>query len=61
MPQQNNSHNYSVYVCRYAHNMYLMRNRTFTKLHIDTNFEFISDSVEFSLQIMISIALESVQ
>ena len=27
--------------------MYLIRNRTFTRLEIDGNFHFISDSVDF--------------
>ena len=31
---------------RYTYNMYLMRNRLFTKLDIDTHFKFISDSTE---------------
>ena len=47
MPQQNNTCDCGVYVCRYAYNMYLMRNRTFTKSDIHSSFEFITKSVEF--------------
>ena len=47
MPQQNNTCDCGVYVCRYAYNMYLMRNRTFTKSDIDSSFEFITKSAEF--------------
>ena len=47
MPQQNITCDCGVYVCRYAYNMYLVRNRTFTKSDIDSSFEFITKSAEF--------------
>ena len=47
MSQQQNIHACGVYICRYAYNMYLMRNHVFTTFDIDTNFKFITDSAEF--------------
>ena len=44
--QQINNHDCVVGIYRYTYNMYLMRNRLFTKLDIDTHFKFISDSTE---------------
>ena len=46
MPQQNITCDCGVYVCRYAYNMYLVRNRTFTKSDIDSSFKFITKSSE---------------
>ena len=47
MAQQKNTYDCGVYVCRYIYNMYLMRNRSFKGLDIETNFTYISESAEF--------------
>ena len=47
MPQNNNTCDCGVYVCRYTYNMYLMRNRSFTNSDIDSSFQLINKSAEF--------------
>ena len=47
MAQQKNTYDCGVYVCRYIYNMYLMRNRSFKGVDIETNFTYISESAEF--------------
>ena len=60
MPEQKNSYDCGVYVCRYAYNMYLMRNRSFKKADIDSKFKYISNSAvfKFTEQDIIRIRLE---
>ena len=47
MPQQNNTCDCGIYVCRYAYYTYLILNRTFTNSDVDSSFEFITKSAEF--------------
>ena len=47
MAKQKNTYDCGVYVCRYIYNMYLMRNRFFKGVDIETNFTYISESAEF--------------